>query len=194
MKIYLIRHGQTTGDVEDRYGGDYDDELTAIGKTQAEDLAKKLKETDFEILFASPKIRAQQTAKILSSVLGGKYETLEYLRERNKNGVLTGLTKEEANEKYPDLVEAAKDYRNLIDGGESFEDFKLRVINVWSQIINTNYSTIAVVTHGGVIITLLSDVLKVGLADVSDCGYAIINGDNGKFTVGKMDGIEVKKS
>lgn len=35
MKIYLIRHGQTTGDVEDRYGGAYDDELTDKGKNEA---------------------------------------------------------------------------------------------------------------------------------------------------------------
>jgi hypothetical protein len=28
MKIYLIRHGETTGDVEGRYGGDFDDSLS----------------------------------------------------------------------------------------------------------------------------------------------------------------------
>lgn len=42
MKIFLCRHGQTTGDIEDRYGGDYDDHLTDLGKTQAEELANKL--------------------------------------------------------------------------------------------------------------------------------------------------------
>ena len=31
MLIYLARHGETTGDVEDRYGGDYDDHLTEKG-------------------------------------------------------------------------------------------------------------------------------------------------------------------
>lgn len=34
MKIYLVRHGETTGDVEDRYGGWYDDHLTDRGKEQ----------------------------------------------------------------------------------------------------------------------------------------------------------------
>ena len=41
MKIYLIRHGQTTGDIEDRFGGDYDDHLTRLGKSQSQNLAKK---------------------------------------------------------------------------------------------------------------------------------------------------------
>ena len=41
MKIYLIRHGETTGDVEDRYGGDYDDCLSKTGEKQVKELAKK---------------------------------------------------------------------------------------------------------------------------------------------------------
>lgn len=43
MKIYFCRHGQTTGDVEDRYGGNYDDRLTELGLNQSKELAKKLK-------------------------------------------------------------------------------------------------------------------------------------------------------
>ena len=53
MKIYIIRHGQTTGDVEDRYGGAYDDELTDKGKTQAQELASKLSDSGIKILFCS---------------------------------------------------------------------------------------------------------------------------------------------
>lgn len=31
MKIFLIRHGQTTGDIEGLYGGTYDDRLSKKG-------------------------------------------------------------------------------------------------------------------------------------------------------------------
>ena len=41
VKIYLIRHGETTGDVEDRYGGAYDDHLSEKEKAQARELAGK---------------------------------------------------------------------------------------------------------------------------------------------------------
>ena len=51
MKIYLIRYGQTTGDVEDRYGGAYDDELSDKGKIQAEELANKIDNSGIQILF-----------------------------------------------------------------------------------------------------------------------------------------------
>lgn len=59
MKIYLIRHGQTTGDIENRYGGSYDDELTDEGQIQAHNLADKLMNSAIQILFCSPLIRAQ---------------------------------------------------------------------------------------------------------------------------------------
>lgn len=58
MKIYLIRHGQTTGDVEDRYGGAYDDELSDKGKIQAHKLADSIANSGIEILFCSSMIRA----------------------------------------------------------------------------------------------------------------------------------------
>ena len=42
MKIYLIRHGETTGDIENRYGGDFEDHLSEKGTKQSHELAKKL--------------------------------------------------------------------------------------------------------------------------------------------------------
>ena len=39
MKIFLIRHGETTGDIENRYGGSYDDHLTQRGRAQLEETA-----------------------------------------------------------------------------------------------------------------------------------------------------------
>ena len=192
MKIYLIRHGQTTGDLESRYGGDYDDQLTEEGNTQAVQLAEKLRGTDFNIVFSSPKTRAQQVSKILSTELGCEQKTLDNLSERNQYGVLTGLTKEEAKEKYPELVEKVKNYRNQIEKAESYDDFKERVIQIWEEITNSNYSIIAVVTHGGVIRTIFREILNVGEIDIADCGYAIINLDNGNVGVERMDGIEIR--
>ena len=51
----MIRHGETTGDIEDRYGGDYDAgicPLKVLGKSK--ELAKKLKDKYIEILYVSP--------------------------------------------------------------------------------------------------------------------------------------------
>jgi broad specificity phosphatase PhoE len=50
MKIYIIRHGETTSDIENRYGGDYDDHLTEKGVNQAKDLSAKLADCGIQII------------------------------------------------------------------------------------------------------------------------------------------------
>ncbi len=194
MKIYLIRHGQTTGDIEDRYGGAYDDELSGEGIIQTHNLADKLSNSGIKILFCSPLIRAQQTAKILKSKLDCEMTTIKDLKERDKNGILTGMIRKEAKIKYPKLVEKLKDYRSQIPGAESQDDFAERIKKVFDEIINyTNYSTIGIVTHGGPIWTIFSDILNDhGLIDILDCGYVILNKENQKLTIEKTDGIKYK--
>lgn len=195
MKIYLIRHGQTTGDVEDKYGGAYDDELTDKGKKQAQELANKLTNYDIQILFCSPMIRTKQTAEILKSKLNCEIKIIEDLRERNKNGILTGMTKAEATTKYPELVEKLKDYRSQIEGAESQDDFVDRIKKAFDEVTNNlNYSTIGIVTHGGPIWAIFTDILNDnGLVHVGDCAYVVLDKDGEDLRIEKLDGIEIKK-
>ena len=92
MKIFVFRHGQTTSDVEDRYGGDYDDHLTKKGEEQAEDLAREMKDFGIEVLFVSSRIRAQETARILQEKLGVEMKTV-------KDFLPTGIPKFEKKSK-----------------------------------------------------------------------------------------------
>lgn len=195
MKIYLIRHGQTIGDVENRYGGAYDDELSDKGKIQAEELANKLTNSGIQILFSSPMVRAQQTARILKTKLGCEIKTIENLRERNKNGILTGMTRVEAEKKYPKLVEKLKDYRNQIQGAESQKDFAERIKKAFMEITSAvNYSTIGIVTHGMPFWVIFGDILNdSGIVDITDCAYAVLDKEGQKLTLERLDGIEYKK-
>lgn len=155
MKIFLIRHGETTSDLEDRYGGSYDDHLTEHGREQLQETANKLLGKGIEIIFASSLIRARESAEIISSKINAPVEERNGLRERHY-GVLTGLTKTEALGKYPEVVEAHKNPKNTDPGGESFEDFKNRVLNTFKDLLKENYQIIAVVSHGGPIKQILS--------------------------------------
>lgn len=195
MKIYIIRHGQTTGDVENRYGGAYDDELTEKGYIQTQELSNKLVGSGIQILFCSPLKRAQQTAEILNSKLGCEVKTVNGLRERNKNGILTGMTKDEAKTKYPELVEKLKDYKNQIEGAESQEDFVDRIKKVFAEVTSKeNYSTIGIVTHGMPIWVVFGNILKNNnVSSVGDCAYLVLNKDNQQLTLITSEGIEYKK-
>jgi len=189
MKIFLCRHGQTTSDIEDRYGGDFEDYLTDTGREQAEGLADKLAGNNIEIIFSSPKIRAMETAELLKSKLGVEIQVKNGLRERNHYGILTGMIKAEAREKYPQEVEKVKTYLTNATGGENYEDFKVRIKSIWEEILNSGFKTAAIVSHGGPIRMLFREIFKLGELNIADCAYAEIVINEGKAKVTLLVGI-----
>jgi broad specificity phosphatase PhoE len=191
--IYLARHGQTTGDVEKRYGGDYDDHLTVLGRSQSSQLAELLSSEGIEQLFASPRIRAQETAEIIAEKLGLIATTLDGFRERNAYGVLTGLTKKEAKAKYPDQVELLNNAHNTVSGGEEYIPFRQKITSALDDVSRVTADKIAVVTHGGPIRLIFRDILKMGEVDIGDCGFAALEGEMGKYKLLSATGIEFNK-
>ncbi len=167
MKLLLIRHGETTGDIEDRYGGSYDDHLTERGREQLKATAESVIDKGIEIIFHSPLTRARESAEVIAESVGCPIKQWDGLEERHY-GVLTGLTKQEALEKYPDAVEAHKDLMNTDPEGESFADFNKRVVTAFEAIPKESYQVMAILAHGGSlkrILELLRQPLPPSIAD-----------------------------
>jgi broad specificity phosphatase PhoE len=193
MRIYLIRHGQTTSDIEDRLGGDYDDHLTETGRKQSETLAREIANFGIEKIFCSFLIRARETTNILKKEIRCEIEIVEDLRERNRYGILTGMKITEAKEKYPNLVELLDDYHTNIEGGEPYESFRKRVEKYFLKILKSKYNAIAVVTHAGPIRVIFREILKAGNVKVEDCGFAELESFDGKLKIVKLSGVNFKK-
>lgn len=193
MIIYLMRHGQTTGDVEDRYGGDYDDSLTPFGREQVENRAKTFVDKNIKIIFASSKKRAQESAKIISKVLGVPVETVPEWRERNFYGILTGMKKSEAKLQHPELVKFLESYKNTIPNGETYDEFKARISKAMQHVLDSPYDTVLIIAHGGPISCTARELLKIGeFKKLGDCAVLKIKADNGKLLLESMDGAEIK--
>jgi len=200
MKIYLIRHGQTTGDIEDRYGGDYDDHLSDLGKKQASELAEKLTGLNINVqlrglnmkIISSPKIRAKETAEIIRQKIGVDVEIVDGFKERNRYGILTGMTKTEAKEKYPELAEEVKDLHATITGAEDYEYFRGRVHATLSEIVSRNDDMIAIITHGEPMKLIFEDVFDKDKVDINDCGFAEIENIDGVLKVIGLNGIKAE--
>ncbi len=154
MKILLIRHGETTGDIEDRYGGWYDDDLTELGVRQLQETARKMAPELIDKIFCSTLKRAVQSAEIINEQLKTDLVTLEGLKERNY-GVLGGLTKEQALLEYPEAVELHKNPENSDPEGEAYVDFNRRVLETFKEIAGQKYEKVAIVSHGGPIKVIL---------------------------------------
>lgn len=191
MKIYVIRHGQTTSDVEDRFGGDYDDHLTDLGISQVKKLAEDLKDKQIELLLVSPKIRTNETAMILSEKINVPTKSIDGFRERNNWGILTGMTKSEAEEKHPGLAKEGYNPRHSIEGSEDFESFKERVVNAFNDVTKMDYKTVGVVTHGGPIRRIFDEILGMDKNwKIDDCAWLLIEFEDGKASLVRTSGIK----
>mgnify|MGYP001765828787 CR=1 FL=1 len=102
-RIYLLRHGQSTGNAQGVYQGQADYPLDETGIHQVQALATRWKagKTGFDRIISSPLKRARQTAEIIAAALGGAPVDLdENWMERN-NGALSGLTPEQSEIQHP---------------------------------------------------------------------------------------------
>ncbi|HEY1096301.1 MAG TPA: histidine phosphatase family protein [Alphaproteobacteria bacterium] len=171
MKIYLVRHGETTGDIEDRIGGSYDDHLTSLGREQLAKTAQKLADKNIEIIFSSPLVRARESAQIIQQAIGSPIEIVDGFRERHY-GVITGMLKSEAKAKYPEAIERHSDLTYTHPDGESYPDFYQRVVNAFASVTNENDRTMAIIGHGGSLKCILKE-LKQPIPDKLEDGHII---------------------
>jgi glucosyl-3-phosphoglycerate phosphatase len=179
MKLYVIRHGQTTGDVEDRFGGAYDDGLTPEGFAQAEAMAKELAERGIRRIVCSDLIRAKQTASVLQAHTGASLVEDARVRERNQYGRFSGMRKAE----HGDVAAAAKDRFFTAEEGETYEEFAVRLAEGFTDIAKADETT-AIVWHGGGMRVLFREILKLGeLSFIGDCSWVELTLVNGQFCI-----------
>lgn len=142
--IYLIRHGQTTLHAERRALGQSDIELTYKGVEEVKRLAQHLRELGVqpEIIYTSSLVRAVRTAELLQSHLGGVIEKNEALREINY-GVYEGVDRQGLRD-----IEYGYDVQKMREGkGETVEEVEQRVTLFLNSVLQTNDSSILIVTH-----------------------------------------------
>ncbi|GIW62301.1 MAG: hypothetical protein KatS3mg090_0127 [Patescibacteria group bacterium] len=95
LKIFLARHAQDQDNALDIINGLRDLPLSSLGVLQAKKLARFFlkKQLRFNKVYASPLVRAKQTADIISSFsFQVEYEVLDLLIERDF-GILTGKSR-----------------------------------------------------------------------------------------------------
>ena len=100
--LIIVRHGQSIWNLENRFTGWVDIDLTEKGKLEAEKAGILIKKRNIEINFyySSLQLRANNTLKIIQEVLTDKKDFVRawQLNERHY-GALTGLNKAEMNKK-----------------------------------------------------------------------------------------------
>ncbi len=155
--VVLIRHGQSQGNAEGRFGGHTDTPLSPLGRRQAEATASALGNETFEAIYSSDLPRAIETASPLAQLTAVELQPAEAFRERSV-GVMEGLTFEEAAEQHPEQYGALlrRDFEHVLLGGESYRQTLDRASQKLDEAIEQHRGgSIAIFTHTGTICILV---------------------------------------
>lgn len=110
--IMLCRHGESVGNLKRQFQGTIDLPLSKRGHFQAQCMGNFLKPLGLTALWTSPQVRALETAKEISSILGVPLKQDVRLSERNL-GKLQGRCHDDVKSSMPQVWRAWKEYAPL---------------------------------------------------------------------------------
>lgn len=194
-ELVLVRHGETDSNVRGTYLGWVDVPLNKNGIRQAKTAGIKLNHEKFDICFASPLIRASETAEIILDGRDMPVHKDDRLKERNF-GIWDDLTFLEISQKYPEEHKKwMQDVNNYeIEGGESFSHSYSRNVELIDSVLKEFCGKkILIVTHTGCIRNIFAYLTGLGIngvwrfkidnatinrLEINDEGYAYIKSLN----------------
>ena len=149
MNLYLVRHGQTMSNLQGRYIGIFEDELSSQGIDEIKKTRELIKNICFNRVFTSERKRAIDSAKILMD----KEITCDYRLNERDFGIFENKTYKEICDSYQIEQRAWED--NWIDykipRGESVKEAYGRAVDFMRTLEKGNYENCLAVTHGGII-------------------------------------------
>lgn len=155
--LYITRHGETTWNLEGRFQGHQNSELTERGYLQAKNLGQVLDEEKIDLIISSPLKRAQETAKAACGSRKIPIIILDQLKELSlgkwEGQKLSDLKEREA-EQYQKFWNDPLRYEP--SGGESFQAMIWRIGQAMDEILRlAEDKRVLVVTHGMTLMAIL---------------------------------------
>lgn len=173
-KIHLIRTGTTNTQPGKRYVGQSDIPLCDKGIEALTEMSRDYNYPQAEIVFTSPLTRCVQTAEILYP--DTYTEKIDGLMDMNL-GEFEGKSFEELRENENFSLWIKNSFENTPPGGEEITAFTARTVDaireIFIRMMEEKITNVAVITHGGVIMTLLA---AIGLPKMPLHQWAVENG------------------
>jgi alpha-ribazole phosphatase len=183
-RLVLVRHAEPEESSRGRCYGSLDVGLSAAGRRAAARLAERLEHVEVDAVYASPRVRARDTAAAVAAGRGLQVTVVDDLRELDF-GSFEGRTYEEIARSEPELFRAWMETPTEVrfPGGESYGDLRLRAARALDAIRRAHAAAL-VVTHGGVIRAGLATWLELPDHAVfrlaqSYCGVTVVDWHDG---------------
>lgn len=165
--VYIIRHAETTGNIEKRLTGRQDYEITENGLNMIKQLENKLKDIKFDIAFSSTENRSYNTIKGLAEKSSINITKTSELSEMFF-GIYDGYKWEEVNKINPRIKELQNEI-NIIDGipnQETMEDVANRMYNfIYKCCLENPGKNILIGSHGVAIEAFLRKITGIPFKD-----------------------------
>lgn len=165
QELILVRHGQSTANATGVWQGQLDFPLSELGRRQAAEAGRALRDTEISGAYASPLSRAFETATtvVRESGFAGEVVPVRGLMER-RGGTLEGYTWEEQEARDPGFAEKflalPEEERWTLVGAETDEEIMTRFVEALSSVRARHEpgDKLLIVSHGGVMRAFLRDL------------------------------------
>ena len=173
MRLYLVRHGESTYNAEGRIQGQSDAPLSERGRWQAEEIGRRLALVSFEACYASDLSRAADTARAIMAHHPGVPFTFDPILREIAFGVFEDLTPAEIETRYPDeyrlwssvghdAVPGSLIRTYTPEGAESTDELHERAGRAVMQLRGyAHRGAVLVVAHGGLLRSLVAHALHL---------------------------------
>ena len=169
-RIFLVRHGETEWNLQNRLQGNKDSSLTPAGIQQALGVKKSLEQFTIDHAYVSPLKRARDTMEIILKDREVEIAIKDNLREINL-GPWEGKTRQETALSHPDEYLAfwkKPDLFNL-SGADTFQELQYRIVGEFESILANGKDTNSlVVSHWIAIKVALAHYSSTPLSNLSE--------------------------
>ena len=135
-RVYIVRHGQTEWNRQERFRGHIDIPLNEVGLAQSRAIAADLEKVALAAVYTSPLGRAVETARPTAQSHGLELQPLAGILDINY-GQWAGHSTAEVRSAYPDLLRLwhAEPERVDIPGGESLKAVRSRAMAAVHEVL-----------------------------------------------------------
>lgn len=196
-KIWIVRHTETTGNVEKRLTGRKEFEVTENGRRLIDLLTNELASIKFDKIYSSTSKRAIATVEKIAKLNNLEIEAKEELSEMYF-GIYDGWKWDEVNKIHPEIKEHQKQINEIygIPEQETMEKVAERMYNTIFEIANSNKGkNILIGSHGVAIEAFLRKIVNLPFRYKREefCQYNVaineVEFENGKFSINRLADI-----
>lgn len=187
--LYIVRHGNSLGNLTKTFYGHYDGPLTETGHEQAKRVAVFFKDKNVDAVYSSDLMRAVDTVKPTAESKG-----LKIVRDSRLREIYAGKWENRNIDEL--IVEYPKEYgvwrndksNSRCTGGESVKELQKRIFEVVADIAQNNAGkNIIISTHATPIMTLKASLCGLPPESINGMNYVLnasvttVTCDDGKW-------------